>query len=245
MALPDFQRGYVWNREQIPMDCELWKMENYPDLLKERRRLLAAEANRRFEERLHGETALLDTPADAIEPDSPAVPTPVLISASIGGIVTDSEEREIEAINDWLEKEGLPRGQVSFELTDEPTGAVRAVLDLAWPNGLQIGLSAPVAVLLNEPPEVLEAASAAGYRCFTAPESFRTYVVDAELLGGAVEAAWRISGRLSEWLAKDVEFYCRVSSNTRWKEHRYVYRHLSGIGIKKWSCRLAGRSGEA
>ena len=113
----------------------------------------------------------------------------MLISASIGGIVTDSEEREIEAINDWLEKEGLPRGQVSFELTDEPTGAVRAVLDLAWPNGLQIGLSAPVAVLLNEPPEVLEAASAAGYRCFTAPASFRTYVVDAEVLGGAVEAA--------------------------------------------------------
>ena len=172
----------------IPMDPELWKIENFPGFLQERRRLLAAEANRRFEELLHGETALLDTPVGAVEPDSLTVPTPVLVSAPIGGIATDSEEREIEAINDWLEKEGLPRGAVSFELTDETTGAVRAVLDLAWPNGLQIGLSAPVAVLLNEPPEVLVAASAAGYRCFTAPESFRTYV-DAELLGGAVEAA--------------------------------------------------------
>ena len=172
----------------IPMDPNLWKMENYPEFLQERRRLLAAEANRRFEELLHGETALLDAPADASESDSPAAPATVPASAPIGGIATDSEEREIETINDWLEKEGLPRGAVSFELTDEATGAVRAVLDLAWPDGLQFGLTAPVAVLLNEPPEVLAAASAAGYRCFTAPESFRTYV-NVELLGSAVEAA--------------------------------------------------------
>ena len=43
---------------------------------------------------------------------------------------------------------------LGFELADEGTGAQLAMLDLAWPEGLQPGLSTPVAVLLNEPPEV-------------------------------------------------------------------------------------------
>ena len=182
---PEVERAHpgALASQWIPMDPELWKMESYLDFLQARRRLLAAEANLRFEELLHGDTALLDAPSNAIGSESCPDSTPVLVPAPIGGIATDTEEMEVEAINDWIEKEGLPRGQIGFELTDGSTSAVRAVLDLAWPNGLQFGLSAPVAVLLNEPPEVLAAASAEGFRCFTAAESFRAYV-NAELLGG-------------------------------------------------------------
>ena len=172
----------------IPEDRDLWRIENYPDFLKARRRLLAAEANRRFRELLHGESKLLDVQEAEIVSDTVPATSVVPVSSPIGGIATASEEMEVEAINDWVERQGLPRGRSSHELFNETAGTQHAVLDLAWPNGLQFGLSAPVAVLLNEPPEVLAAASTAGYRCFTATDSFRSYV-KAEILGEAAEAA--------------------------------------------------------
>jgi hypothetical protein len=75
-----------------------------------------------------------------------------------------------------VESQGLPRGQVQFDYADPATGAQRALFDLAWPDGLQAGLSAPVAVLLNESPDVLALASGAGFRCFTTPDDFRAYI---------------------------------------------------------------------
>ena len=56
------------------------------------------------------------------------------------------------------------------------TGAQMAVFDLVWENGLQPGLTEPVAILLNESAEVLSLASKAGFRCFTATADFRAYV---------------------------------------------------------------------
>jgi hypothetical protein len=62
------------------------------------------------------------------------------------------------------------------ELSDPETGEPLAVLDLAWPDGLQSGLSRPVALLIDEGQETEEAANRAGYRYFTDAESFRLYV---------------------------------------------------------------------
>jgi hypothetical protein len=64
------------------------------------------------------------------------------------------------------------------------------MIDLAWPEGLQVGLSDRVAGLLNEPVDVLSLASAAGYRCFTTTDAFRAYV-NSEVLGAdaGVEAS--------------------------------------------------------
>ena len=56
------------------------------------------------------------------------------------------------------------------------TGEQKAVFDLAWPNGIQAGLSQPAAVLLNESSDMIALASGAGYRCFTTPTDFRRYV---------------------------------------------------------------------
>jgi len=47
---------------------------------------------------------------------------------------------------------------------------------------LQPGLSKPVALLIDEPPETLEAANAAGYTYFTDPADFKVYV-NADVLG--------------------------------------------------------------
>jgi hypothetical protein len=74
--------------------------------------------------------------------------------------------------------QGLPRGDIGFDYTDAATGAQKAVFDLAWPNGLQSGFSGPVAVVLNEPREVLALASAAGYRCFTSLPELRAYITN-------------------------------------------------------------------
>ena len=66
---------------------------------------------------------------------------------------------------------------MSFDYTDPDAGAQRAVFDLAWPGGMQEGLSQPVAVLLNEGEETLALASSAGFRCFTAIEGLKAYVM--------------------------------------------------------------------
>ena len=156
----------------IPMDSALWRVERYPDFLEARKSLLAAETNRRFAELLHGDPKWLAAPASAVA--EPAL-------APLGGITSEMEESELEALNSWLEAQGLPCGTLAYDHADETTGAQIAVLDLAWPEGLQPGLTGPVAVLLNETVEVLAVASAAGFRCFTSTAAFRGYV-ESEIL---------------------------------------------------------------
>ncbi|MQV20285.1 DUF262 domain-containing protein [Sinorhizobium meliloti] len=155
----------------IPTDPALWRADRYLDFLDARKALLAAEANKRFEELLHGETRWIDSAAAPV----------VTIPAPVGGVTSEEEELELEALNDWVEALGLPRGQVSFDYADPETGAQKAVFDLAWPDGLQSGLTGPVAVLLNETTDVLALASAAGFRCFTTASEFRGYV-ETEIL---------------------------------------------------------------
>ena len=152
----------------IPMDPALWKIERYLDFLEARKNLLAAEANKRFEELLHGDTQWL---AAGTTP-----PAAAMTSGPIGGITSEAEEQELEILNQWVEDQGLPRGMVAFDYADPETGAQKAVFDLAWPEGLQPGLTGPVVVLLNETAEVLALASSAGFRCFTAAADFQAYV---------------------------------------------------------------------
>jgi len=155
----------------IPADPALWKIGRYLDFLEARKELLAAEANRRFEELLHGDVRWLGG----------AAPVMAAEARHAGGITSEVEEAELEALNDWVESQGLPRGQIGFDYADPVTGVQKAVFDLAWPDGLQSGLSAPAAVLLNETTDILALASAAGFRCFTASSEFRIYI-ETEIL---------------------------------------------------------------
>ena len=163
----------------IPMDRALWRIQNYHGFLAARRDLLAAETNKRMAELLHGDTRWLE---GAAKPAAVAVP-----AAVVGGISGEMEEADLVELNDWIESQGLPRGQLGFEYADPDTGELRAVLDLAWPDGLQEVLSQPVAVLLNEGTETLGLASSAGFRCFTDVESFKSYLA-REVIGEAVVA---------------------------------------------------------
>ncbi len=150
----------------IPMDERLWKIDNYREFMEARKQLLAAETNRIMEELLHGETHWMAGPAASVK----------VAEASIGSISSETEERVINEINEWITAHDLPAGMVSYGYLDPATGEQKAIFDLAWPNGLQEKLSQPIAVLINEETEVLSIAGQAGYRIFTSPEEFKKYV---------------------------------------------------------------------
>jgi len=169
----------------IPMDPELWKVENYGAFMAARRALLAKAANAILEELFHGplpEEPKEEAPAEAIAPE----PAPALAPVP-GGVDSDEEDRALHELNEWVVKQGLPEGDYLYDLADYDTGLSLAVLDLAWPVGLQRGLSTPVAVLLNEPPETFVAAGSQHFRCFSSIEGFKEYVEKVVLGRGEQE----------------------------------------------------------
>jgi hypothetical protein len=161
----------------IPEDPALWKIERFRDFLEARKVLLAVELNRRMEELLHGDARWLAGAASAV---------PVAVAFG-SGISSEEEEVELEALNDWVESQGLPRGVLAYDFADVESGQQQAVFDLAWPQGIQEELSQPVAVLLNEDAATVTLASQAGFRCFTDGGSFRRYV-KVEVLAEATNA---------------------------------------------------------
>lgn len=175
---PEVEKAHpgVLASQWIPDNPELWKVENYTAFLEARKSLLAEEANKRMEELLHGDTRWLaspTTPAVASMEEKPEYKPSVVVGL---GITSDEEEEQLKNLNDWMEAQGLPRGMMEYDFADTVTGEQRAVFDLAWPIGIQEGLSQAIAVLLNEGPEVIAIASQAGYRCFTAVEDFKKHV---------------------------------------------------------------------
>ena len=157
----------------IPSDPALWKIENFREFLEARKVLLAEELNRRMEELLHGDIRWLA---------GQTAKAPSVV-ATVGGLSSEEEEEQLEAVNDWVVAQGLPRGLLAYDFADEETGEQKAVFDLAWPNGIQEELSQPVVLLLNETNETISIASQAGYRCFTSIDKFRRYV-ENEILAG-------------------------------------------------------------
>ncbi len=163
----------------IPMEKDLWETENYPQFLEARQQLLAHAANALLEELLHEET-----PPTVAEPLA-AVPVPAP-KAIPGGIEDTEEQAVLAALNSWVQKYGLPEGQIEHELSHQDTGDPLAILDLAWPHGMQEGLSEPVALLLDEEQATLQIANDYGFRHFTSVESFKRYV-ENEVLALASE----------------------------------------------------------
>lgn len=150
----------------IPMDRNLWKVENYLDFLAARRELLAQAANNFLESLLAGEV-----------PEAQLAPTPLDQRMRVpGGVEGDEEEQLIRDCNAWVVEQGLPEGEMMYELIDPATGEPQAILDLAWPNGLQEGYSQPVALLIDESREIEEIVNRARYLYFTDVDAFRRYV---------------------------------------------------------------------
>jgi len=148
----------------IPQNPELWKPENFQEFLRERQTLLAEAAN-----------AFLDTLHDLPADDSTKYEAVEQGESAPGGIADDEEEKQLDEVNAWITERGLPLGEKEYQLRDPDTGELRAFLDLAWPDGLQEGLSEPVTLILNESMEVFKLATNAGFQVFDDAESFRVY----------------------------------------------------------------------
>jgi hypothetical protein len=215
MALPEFQRGYVWNRDQVrglmqslyrryPVGSLLGPSTHrvpagvrgeepgrarFPldphgprdvvdraisRLLAARRDLLAQAANDFLDSLVKGEVPDIPVQTAPLERERAVVP-----AVTVG----EDEERVLTETNEWIRRLGLPKGELLYEITDPESGEPLAVLDLAWPDGLQEGYSQPVTVLLDGDPELEDVVNTAGFHFFTNVEEFRRYVRQ-EILAG-------------------------------------------------------------
>lgn len=143
----------------IPTESHHWEIDNYLDFVSERREKLAEAAN-----------SFLDKLYDS------KLETEVDIKPNISEDVVDlQEEEQILGLTSWMEEQGLSTGEFNYEVVDEE-GNNLAIFDVAWPNGIQEGLSKPVAVLIEEPDYVLEVANTKGFLYYTDIEDFKIYV---------------------------------------------------------------------
>lgn len=145
----------------IPPDPEMWKIENYEKFLEQRRILLAKAANDLLDSLYSGSIA----------------------EASIQSFSSKqyteqkSEEEEIEEMQTWMASHGLNEGTTNHELLND-AGDTIAIIDLAWPQGIQSGLSTPVALLLNESAETQAIVSGSGYRYYTSVSELKSFIED-------------------------------------------------------------------
>ncbi len=156
----------------IPDNPELWKIENYREFLAARRELLAKAANGFLDQLYHGE--IPETEAPTLAPVQIDVPRP-------SSIASDEEEAALLQVMDWMKDKGLPSGEMGYELPLAENGDT-IVLDLAWPNGIQVGFSRKAALLIDETPDTLEIVNHSDYEYFTNVDELKRHV-EREILG--------------------------------------------------------------
>lgn len=157
----------------IPLDPVLWRVENYLEFLDARRELLAQAANDFLDSLVTGAVPETEPTISVLQREVRNVP---------GQIESTEEEELLWKCMVWMEQQGLPIGELQYELVEEGTNLPLAVLDLAWPDGVQVGLSKPVALLVDETEDTLRVAQAMDYRCFRDFEEFRGYI-QQDILG--------------------------------------------------------------
>lgn len=143
----------------IPINPELWKVENYEVFLQKRRELLARGANE-FLQSLYNDSipqTSIENFADRLAPN----------------VLNEEEENQLAEVSNWMEENGLNSGERNYVIEDNGNDVI---LDLAWPDGVQTGLSKPLSLLLNESDDVYSAANRAGYTYLTSIQDFKEYV---------------------------------------------------------------------
>lgn len=151
----------------IPEDTMLYDVENYLAFLEQRRSLLAEHANNFLD------SLLLSKQLIQIEDYA----NREIEDKTDTAIVSSEEEEEIIlSASIWMEEQGLNPGMMNYELIDVQNNQI-AIIDLAWPLGIQTGLSEPIAILINEPEETHKLVNEYGFKYFTDKENFIKYVI--------------------------------------------------------------------
>jgi len=151
----------------IPMDENLWKIENYRDFLVKRRKRLA-QASNDFLDQLYRGTLPVSPDAMTIKTRASAFRPP--------SVDSDEEEAALQQTMEWMEQQGLPKGVYGYELHDQENRRI-ATFDLAWPDGVKEGISPKIALLLDESTDKLNIANANGYRYFTKVDELQEYIL--------------------------------------------------------------------
>ena len=143
----------------VPMERSYWQVAEYEAFLTERRQKLADAANE-FLTALRGGTL---EGSDGFLDETERAPQPVVASEQTGREQSLIDEYSSDAPGVANHPIRLPDGRVVY-------------LDVAWPEGLQFGISQPAAYLFDPDDEVLYAANQSGFLVFTDPDSLRSYV---------------------------------------------------------------------
>jgi len=152
----------------IPTDNYLLELVNYEEFLGKRRELLADAANKFLE-------SLVNNTVHDVAITSFTTRTAAEQVSSI-----DDEEGQINELLEWMEKNDLPLGDINYEIVDVD-GNMLAMLDVAWPLGIQQEFSEPVALMIDETEGYYNIANQQGFKFFVDIVSFKQYVMS--LLG--------------------------------------------------------------
>ena len=147
----------------IPQDQALWQIGRYPEFLAARRSLLSAAANDMLAALREGRH-----PAPAEQPEKEPPPRPGPDGRTAGPAdYGEEDDSDVAAICHLAEQLVIAAPEPHFEISDDDTGEVLAIADIAWPQGIQPGRTEPVALLFEPDPETQAHLGEIGYRYFT------------------------------------------------------------------------------
>ena len=141
----------------VPMEQSHWQLSNYEAFLRGRQANLAQAANDFLDQLQSG--------------NLPDIATGGTRSVEIVGVDTDDDEHAARLIADFMEN---APGMIGHPI-DVP-GGNPIYLDVAWPQGLQFGMSEPVAFLFDADADIIQRATLAGFKVFTDESQLRQYV---------------------------------------------------------------------
>ncbi len=148
----------------IPIDEALWQIDRYPEFLAARRSLLAEAANSIL--------AALREGRHPAPPPQTELPTQAHVAAQVSPARPawdEEDDRDILALRQLAADLRIAAPETHYEIADTDTGEPLAMADVAWPQGIQPGLTEPVALLFDPDAETEERLGELGYRFFTTP----------------------------------------------------------------------------
>lgn len=164
--LPDIDASQPGSLESqwVPMERSYWQVAEYETFLTLRRQQLADAANKLLAELYGGTLEVAESFSDDLNPATQ--------STSTSDQLEQEQQELIEEFNSHAP--GVANHPILL-----PDGRV-AYLDVAWPEGLQFGISQPAAYLFDPDDEILYAANQVGFLVFTNRDQLRYYVSSIE-----------------------------------------------------------------
>ena len=159
----------VLSSQWIPLDRNLWKVENFLVFLTERRKLLADASNIFLDELLNG----LSLQEQSIDYSNDIIHSITAVSEI---------DEELMKFLLWIEEKNIPIPELSYEINDLDTGENFAIVELAWPNGLQVGYSQPLALILEDDLEIKAHLNQAGFMFFNSIDSLKEHIEKQDLV---------------------------------------------------------------